>query len=223
MRKIIIILTLFSLTACGKFTNRLLGTEGNPKNSSSQPTSVYIVAGQSNMDNWLISMGLPSGARGYYPLVWEGQDVIFIPSARGGTALNSWIIDEFGLYSQIINTVRSLPDNSQLKGIIWYQGESDTYHESDAITYASRLASFMTKLRHDIGEPNLPLIYARISGDNLGFEANYEIVRQQQEYLNLRYSKMINTDDLDHLPMPNVHLSAQGYKDLGTRFFEATK
>lgn len=216
MRIVGLLFMAFFLVGCQGIRRLMNGPE-----SSSVP--VYICWGQSNMANWLLTYGIPNNAHGFYRVKWQGQDCIFVPSARGGTALSSWKTDEFGLYSQITNTAKTLPEGSKIVALLGYQGESDAYHIEDAQMWGARFTDLMTKLRSDLGI-NLSVIYCRVSGGETDpVLVGFKEVENQQTKLSLANSTMITTDDLEHLPAPNVHLSSSGYSALDLRLFKEFK
>jgi len=91
-----------------------------------------------------------------------GQDqslglVGLVPCAIGGTRISEWERGTF-LYDQLMRRARAgTNDGGTIKALLWYQGESDTVEESDAVQYKVRLEKFFTDVRTDLQSPELPI------------------------------------------------------------------
>ena len=59
-------------------------------------------------------------------------------------------------------------------GLIWLQGEADSTNEAQAMAYRSNLFTFVTQLREDTGEPELPVVLVGLSGPPLSAPRKYE-------------------------------------------------
>ncbi|MEN8446897.1 MAG: sialate O-acetylesterase, partial [Cyanobacteria bacterium J06555_13] len=89
----------------------------------------------------------------------------------------------------------------------------------DAEAWAEKFAIFAYNFRQDVGEPNLPLVYAQLGQpEDLEGLPNWELVQQQQENIQIPNGQMIETDDL---PMDGIHYTADSYKVIGQRFADA--
>jgi hypothetical protein len=80
--------------------------------------------------------------------------------------------------------------------------------------------TFITNLRKDLHEPDLPVVFAQI-GATWTPEAfpNWDIVREQQRSTQLPNTAMIVTDDLPL--MDGLHFTTDSYRIIGKRFAEA--
>ncbi|XP_024166999.1 probable carbohydrate esterase At4g34215 isoform X2 [Rosa chinensis] len=88
-----------------------------------------------------------------------------VPCAIGGTNLSQWERGSF-LYRQMIGRAKAallkVNDNgASMRGLLWYQGESDTTSIEDARSYKARLETFFGDLRLDLQFPMLPIIQVR--------------------------------------------------------------
>ena len=117
------------------------------------PTPIYILAGQSN------ALNLNAGANGSG--LQQRLDLVIGPdmarglvSAVGGAALTyamgqqDWFSPgelQAGLIAQIRTALAATPD-SYLAGVLWVQGEADTYGIAPAPTYAARLSALVAGL-----------------------------------------------------------------------------
>lgn len=105
-----------------------------------------------------------------------------IPCAVGGSRLSRWLLEEDGdLYREMISTI----NNRQIKGILWYQGESDAvYCEAD--NYYNRFSSFVAKIRKDTKNPNLPIFTVQLHRHTDDFingeliDEQYDLIREAQ-------------------------------------------
>jgi Carbohydrate esterase, sialic acid-specific acetylesterase len=86
--------------------------------------------------------------------------------------------------------------------------------------YAEMFEKFVTDMRADVGNPNLPVVFAQI-GSNKNSEkyVNWEIIQQQQESVTLACSAMITSDDLEL--RDEIHYTTSSYQIIGERFADA--
>lgn len=96
-----------------------------------------------------------------------------VPCAFGGSSLQSWIKSEGGQwYNEMITTLKS--HNIHVKGVIWYQGESDTNTIKAAENYLKRFEQFVLNLREDLMNEKLPIITFQLNRHCNDFENNKE-------------------------------------------------
>lgn len=81
-----------------------------------------------------------------------------VPCAVGGTAIKEWARGEH-LYENMVKRAReSVKDGGEIKGLLWYQGESDTSSQHDADAYHENMVRLIENVRHDLALPSLPII-----------------------------------------------------------------
>lgn len=146
-----------------------------------------------------------------------------IPCAWGGTTLEQWNPENYykgkpSLYGIMMQKVKKA--GGRVKGMLWYQGESDALVADDKIpsSYKKRFKNFVSAVHKDIGE--IPVITVQI-GRTL--EASPEIARfwqMVQENQRLAAEKipdvyMVSAFDLD-LYDP-IHISYEAQKKLAHR------
>lgn len=92
-----------------------------------------------------------------------GITVGLIPCAAGGSLIESW---SPGVYypstksypwDNALRRVRAAQEVGTLKGILWHQGESDSY-PGRAEKYEGKLHDLIARFRHEVGMPNVPFI-----------------------------------------------------------------
>ncbi|KNA20437.1 hypothetical protein SOVF_052450 [Spinacia oleracea] len=92
----------------------------------------------------------------------EGGTLGLVPCAVGATAISEWARGT-PLYNSMVKrakaaVVKGWDDESVIKGLLWYQGESDTLTERDAAAYEGRMVKFICNVREDLHLPLLPII-----------------------------------------------------------------
>ena len=84
-----------------------------------------------------------------------------IQTALGNTSLSNWNPSETPdapLYRNLFHCVKLA--GGRVRGVLWYQGESDT-NPGLAETYEARFAAFVARLRADLNYPRLPIVLAQ--------------------------------------------------------------
>jgi peptidoglycan/xylan/chitin deacetylase (PgdA/CDA1 family) len=98
-------------------------------------------------------------------LAGTGRPIGLIPCALGGSTIAQWdpsgkIHGDSTLYGAMLNRVRSA-GTQHIKGLVWYQGESEAFI-AQAETYEAKLLAFIDSFRCDIGRPDLPVVIVQI-------------------------------------------------------------
>jgi sialate O-acetylesterase len=162
-------------------------------------------------------LGLPFAAA---LLKFTGVPVGLVPCAHGGTSLDEWnpkLRDQDGdsLYGSMLRRFRAT--GSRVKGVLWYQGESDANPKA-AATYQVRFLDFVKSLRADFDDPNLPFYYVQI-GRHISSHDIAEWNRVQQAQLQaeplIPHSAMAASVDLSL--DDGIHISTPDLKRLGLR------
>jgi len=94
-----------------------------------------------------------------------GIPIGLIPAAKGGTEIAEWSpsLKKLGgksLYGALIRKIGAA--GGRIKGILWYQGESDSWGNR-AARYRGRFKHLIESLRSDIGQVKLPFLYVQLS------------------------------------------------------------
>ena len=85
-----------------------------------------------------------------------------VPCAVGGTSITRWGRGEV-LYENMVKRAKeSVKDGGEIKGLLWYQGESDTSDIHDAEVYQGNMEKLIENVREDLGLPSLPIVMASI-------------------------------------------------------------
>ena len=152
-----------------------------------------------------------------------------IPCAKNSSGIIQWQrnLSDQSLYGSCLKRIRAASPMGQISGILFFQGETDAAdpilypepppHSSD---WSELFSAFITDLRADLHEPELPVVFAQI-GSNDSPEAfpNWNVVREQQSSIQLPITAMITTEDLPL--MDGLHFTTDSYRMIGKRFAQA--
>ena len=152
-----------------------------------------------------------------------------IPCAKSSSGIIQWQrnLSDQSLYGSCLKRVRAASQMGTISGVLFFQGETDA---ADPIQYpeppphpwgwSDLFTAFVTDLRNDLNEPDLPVVFAQI-GTNWSPEAypNWDVVTQQQATVELSMSARITTDDLSLLD--GIHFTTDSYRMIGKRFADA--
>ena len=169
------------------------------------------------------------GLAGSFAAMWcmehEGEQIGLIPCAEGGSSLDDWAVDKNLFKNAVIQAGFAMQD-SELIGILWHQGESDSYGGGYQ-TYYKKLQVIIESLRKELNAFEVPLIIGGL-GDFLGkngFGLNcteYELVNEQllkcaREQEN---SCFVTAEGLTPNP-DGIHMDAVSQRRFGVRYYEA--
>lgn len=154
-----------------------------------------------------------------------GVPVGLIPCALGGPPLDLWSPERRNepdsLYSVMLRHVRQA--GGRVRGMLWYQGESDALSQMDRIinTYRDRFEKFVKAVRQDFNDPELPIFTAQICRylpRDPKADSGYEGLREQQRRAadTIPNVYMAATVDLDL--GDGVHIDPASQKRLGARW-----
>ena len=169
------------------------------------------------------------GLAGSFAAMWcmehEGEQIGLIPCAEGGSSLDDWAVDKNLFKNAVIQAGFAMQD-SELIGILWHQGESDSYGGGYQ-TYYKKLQVIIESLRKELNAFEVPVIIGGL-GDFLGkngFGLNcteYELVNEQL----LRFAReqenscFVTAEGLTPNP-DGIHMDAVSQRRFGVRYYEA--
>lgn len=150
-----------------------------------------------------------------------GRPVGLIPAAHGGTSLAQWSHEKKdegnrSLYGAMLERIRLAGGN--LKGILWYQGESDASVDGAAL-YPSRFKAWVEAVRRDTGKAELPLFTVQIGcvTDPGRSPQGWEEIRRVQLELPGALRGLCVTSAIDLCLNDTIHIDAPGLIRLGRR------
>ena len=152
-----------------------------------------------------------------------GVPVGLLPTALGGSNQGQWNPDgkDKGtqtLYGSMLEYVRRSGAKS-VAGVLWYQGESETWVEGLVNVYYDAFLRMVRSMREDLGNPRLPFIFVQLSRVcGMGVEGRHWNATQEFQ----RKAAGIIPDcacvAAVDLPLDDgIHISAYGHDILGAR------
>ncbi|KAI8059362.1 SGNH hydrolase-type esterase domain-containing protein [Gongronella butleri] len=153
-----------------------------------------------------------------------GMPVGVIACAHGGTSIDQWLPShdkDNSLYGAMVNKVWLA--GGRIKGVLWYQGESDTPNGTDTIdpTYRTKMDKLLKAMERDF---NLPLVVsAQISRT---IATTYDATAKHaldEGWHAIRKTQAMFAEDQRHAVVPTItcplddfiHVSARGLADIG--------
>lgn len=161
--------------------------------------------------------------------VWSRQnqeDIIgLIPCAEGGSTLNEWGVDE-ALFKHAIAEAKFAMQNSELTGILWHQGESDSLGGNYKVYY-EKLLVIVNAIRKELNAPAIPLIIGGL-GDFLG-KVGFGKGCTEYNFINEELKKFAFEQDNCYFVTASgltsnpdgIHIDAVSQRKFGLRYFEA--
>ncbi len=154
------------------------------------------------------------------------EDIIgLIPCAEGGSTLNEWGVDE-ALFKHAIAEAKFAMQNSELTGILWHQGESDSLGGNYKVYY-EKLLVIVNAIRKELNAPDIPLIIGGL-GDFLGKVgfgkgcAEYSLINEELKKFAFEQDNcyFVTASGLTSNP-DGIHIDAVSQRKFGLRYFEA--
>ncbi|WP_152404223.1 sialate O-acetylesterase [Paenibacillus cellulositrophicus] len=153
------------------------------------------------------------------------EEIGLIPCAEGGSSLDDWHPEGI-LFQHALSEARFALRSSQICGILWHQGESDSYRSLHE-TYYEKLTLIIETLRNELNLDEVPLIIGGL-GDFLGktgFGQHATEYRQVNEQLQHVANKQENCYFVTAADLTansdGIHLNAVSQRKFGYRYFKA--
>lgn len=140
-----------------------------------------------------------------------------VPCAVGGTKISEW--KRGGkLYSDMIKrTQTALSGGGVLRGLLWFQGESDAAVLEDATSYKTKFEEFIKDVRSELQLPALPVVQVEVeSGDGQYVKE----VRECQKGVNLPNLKTVDAMGLP-FNADKLHLNTEAQIKVGHMLADA--
>ncbi|MHB1558029.1 MAG: sialate O-acetylesterase [Isosphaeraceae bacterium] len=150
-----------------------------------------------------------------------GVPIGLVICAHGGTSMEQWNPEKKGdgensLYGSMMRQFQLA--GGKVKGVLWYQGESDAMGGDAWKRYPQVFARFIEAVRSDFGQPDLPFYYVQIGRFVTGANPQgWNAVQEAQRALPDRvpYTAVISVIDLELDDA--IHVGTQGLKRAGQR------
>jgi sialate O-acetylesterase len=153
-------------------------------------------------------------------LLRTGIPIGLIPCAHGGTSMDQWspeLKDKQGdsLYGATLRRV--IAAGGRVKGLLWYQGESDASPKA-APEYSAKMEKLIAAFRQDFAQPDLPFYYVQIGRHvNYTNADEWNLVQESERKLESRIPRVGMAPAADLTLDDGIHVSTPDLKRLGRR------
>ena len=157
------------------------------------------------------------------------EEIGLVPCAVGGTKLERHMPGA-DLYENTIKNARLALQTGTLSGILWHQGESDSFYFEDAKDYGERFVTMIKTLKKDLGVYDIPVITGELCESFLKEYISSEKGRMEyvgfiNEALKKTCDKIpkcafVSTYDLADRG-DKLHFNSKSLRILGKRYFDA--
>jgi sialate O-acetylesterase len=147
-----------------------------------------------------------------------GVPVGLLPCAHGGTSMSQWNPDlkaqgGDSLYGATIRRAELI--GGKVKGILWYQGESDA-NPTAAPLFQKKFEDMVAAFRKDLNDPNLPFFYVQIGRHvNASAPGPWNSVQESQRLAEKTIPNSVVFSAVDSDLDDGIHVSTQDLKRLG--------
>lgn len=153
-------------------------------------------------------------------------DVGLITCAEGNSKLDDWMPGSI-LYDNAVSCCRLAARTSEIKGVLWHQGECDIMPERCA-TYQSRFERFMAALRRDANLGDIPFLLGGLGdfladcpqGDpeenKLYYKVNLALESIARENPHVGFVSAVGLGAIEDL----IHFNSDALYTFGLRYFE---
>ncbi|MBE9602262.1 sialate O-acetylesterase [Pedobacter sp. MC2016-24] len=178
-----------------------------------------------NFDRPTSGIGLAASFAGAWRLKNDQEEIGLIPCADGGTSLDDWAVGG-ALFDNAVFQAKLALRTSKLTGIMWHQGENDSFAGLSAVYY-DKLSIIVDAFRAELNAPDIPFIMGGL-GDFLstGRYGKYFTEYKQVNYALQKFAETkpnayfvtatgltANADEL--------HFDAISLRRFGIRYFES--
>ena len=154
------------------------------------------------------------------------EQIGLIPCADGGTKLAEWQPGEL-LYDNAVSVARLAKRTSEIAGILWHQGESDSSSAENAALYRERFLNMLTSLIKDLDLPaDIPVIIGAL-GDFVEVYkgGSYIYCAKINETLEALASALPRGGFVSAKGLTakedGIHFNSASYREFGKRYFKA--
>ncbi|QTC41563.1 sialate O-acetylesterase [Bacillus sp. V3] len=154
-----------------------------------------------------------------------GESIGVITCAEGGSSIDEWAIDGL-LTRHAISEAKFAMETSEIAGILWHQGESDSYGGRYK-TYEDKLLLLFKHLRKELNAPDIPIMIGEL-GHYLG-ESGFGKSAVEYKQINQVLSRIAHTEKNCYFVTSKgltanpdgIHIDAVSQRKFGLRYYEA--
>lgn len=148
-----------------------------------------------------------------------------IPCAEGGSTLDEWAVGGV-LFRHAVTEAKFAMESSELAGILWHQGESDSANGNYKVYY-NKLLLIVEALRKELNAFHIPFVIGGL-GDFLGKEAygkscvEYNLINEELQRFAFEQDNcyFVTASGLTSNP-DGIHIDAVSQRKFGLRYFDA--
>lgn len=178
-----------------------------------------------NFDRPTSGVGLAASFAGAWRLQNKLEEIGLIPCADGGTGLDDWTVDG-ALFENAVFRAKLAQRTSKLSGILWHQGENDSFGGLSALYY-DKLSIIVDAFRRALNVPAIPFITGGL-GDFLagGRYGKYFTEYNQVNDALLKFAEtkpncyFVTANELT-ANQDGLHFDALSQRRFGIRYFES--
>ncbi len=201
-----------------------MDTETNSRILKLNKSGFWEVAKDPITNNYDVAVG--PGLEFAKKLVAEDPDITvgLIPMAIGATTISFWSKPGYMYYLSVSNA-NWARQFGVLKGILWHQGEHDSFNVVDAYSYEEDLKALIDQMRIDLQDPYLPFMMGGLT------ESTYEftqaplrgIVGGALKTVAVEFPQCayISSLDVPFIEGNEIHFSSDGQREMGRRYADA--
>jgi hypothetical protein len=178
-----------------------------------------------NFDRPTSGIGLAASFAGAWRLINQKEQIGLIPCADGGTSLDDWAVGGL-LFDHAVFQAKLAQRTSILTGILWHQGENDSFGGRSAVYY-EKISTIIDALRVELESPDVPFIAGGL-GEFLGggrygqYFTEYEAVNQAlQQYADTKPNSYFVSATGLGANEDGLHFDAASLRKFGIRYFES--
>jgi len=178
-----------------------------------------------NFDRPSSGIGMAASFAGAWRLKNDQEEIGLIPCADGGTSLDDWAVGG-ALFENAVFQAKLALRNSKLSGILWHQGENDSFGGLSALYY-DKLNIIVNAFRHELNAPAIPFITGGLgdflSGGRYGkyFTEYNQVNDALQKFAETKPNCYFVTANGLTANADGLHFDAVSQRRFGIRYFES--
>lgn len=184
-----------------------------------------VMAEPINVDRHISGVGPAASFAQAWTEDHPGEAIGVIPCAEGGSSIDEWAIDGL-LTRHAISEAKFAMETSEIVGILWHQGESDSYGGRYK-TYEDKLLLLFKHLRKELNAPDIPIMIGEL-GHYLG-ESGFGKSAVEYKQINQVLSRVAHTEKNCYFVTSKglkanpdgIHIDAVSQRKFGLRYYEA--
>ena len=178
-----------------------------------------------NFDRPTSGIGLAASFAGAWRLKNDQEEIGLIPCADGGTSLDDWAVGG-ALFEHAVFQAKLALRGSKLSGILWHQGENDSFGGLSALYY-DKLSIIIDAFRRELDAPHIPFITGGLGDFLTG--GRYGKYFTEYSEVNSALQKLAETKPNCYFVTANgltanedgLHFDAISLRRFGIRYFES--